>query len=308
MAIQAQPRPVPENVDQLSLSELLALRFWPPTRNRQQIKLAQMDGRHMSRARGRGMEFDDVRLYQAGDDVRHLDWRLLARTGDAYSRLYRQERERPVYLFTDLGPTMQFASRGHLKSLLAAYAAALVAWSVQQRGDRIGGQVFTPSQGAALFKPKHSKQAVSGLLNALSDGVGDSAETVLADGYLRQALIEQSGRISTGSQCYILSDFRQLDEALVDHLQRLAQRCELHLVMISDPLERELPLGADYWFTADNLGRSAKLSDSASLDAYRNLFDARVATLSELARFPAISSYQWRTDHHPLFDVNAEVV
>ena len=103
---------------------------------------SKQSGGYLSSTKGRGMEFDEARLYQPGDDIRSIDWRVTARTGKPYTKLFREERERPVFLSVDLRPSMFFATRGVFKSVQAARLASLLAWSALRQGDRIGGQIF----------------------------------------------------------------------------------------------------------------------------------------------------------------------
>ena len=79
----------------------------------------QMSGNYLSRNKGRGMEFDEVRHYQTGDDIRAIDWRVTARTGKTHTKLFREELERPVLIATDLSNTMHFGSKLLFKSVQA---------------------------------------------------------------------------------------------------------------------------------------------------------------------------------------------
>ncbi|MCV6587753.1 MAG: DUF58 domain-containing protein [Marinobacterium sp.] len=295
-----QPRPVPARRDQIELAELLALRHWPPARGGSPARLALKDGRHLSPVRGRGMEFDDVRRYQPGDDIRLLDWRLLARTGELHTRLYREERERPVFLLLDMSASMQFASRGYFKSLLAAYAASLVAWAAQRGGDRIGGQVLCSDGQQPLYRPFNSRQSVTGLIAAMAEQVGKAGQH-RAD--LQQVLRQLDGLLATGSQCYLFSDFRGLNDELCGRLQRLARRCELQLVMLSDPLERTLPEGDSLCFAGNGQQIRLAAQDSNTRTAYAARFVQRLEQLEQLGRWPNIAVHHWSTDAHPLFDV-----
>lgn len=297
--LQAHARPVPGQRDQIALAELLALRHWPPARGGKPARLALKDGRHLSPVRGRGMEFDDTRLFQQGDDIRQLDWRLLARTGELHTRLYREERERPVFVIADMSAPMQFASQGHFKSLLAAYAASLVGWAAQRAGDRVGGQVIRASGAASLHKPTSTRQGVTGLVTAMAAAVGDAGEQ-RAD--LLSTLRQAEGLLASGSQCYLFSDFRQLDDAMVTQLQRLARRCELQLVLLSDPLERELPAGEALCFSGAGQQLRLASQDSATRQAYAQRFNQRLAAFEKLGRSANISVHHWSTDNHPLFE------
>ena len=101
---------------------------------------------------GRGMEFDESRLYQAGDDVRTIDWRLMARTGRVHTKLFHEERERPVRMLVDARPSMRFGTRDSFKSVLAARAAATLAWAARDAGDRVGG-ILLRSSGPTELEP-----------------------------------------------------------------------------------------------------------------------------------------------------------
>ena len=103
---------------------------------------AAQAGDYQAAVKGRGMEYDESRPYQAGDEIRHIDWRVTARTGKAHTKLFREERERPVWLWIDFRAPMFFATRGRFKSVLAAELAALFAWTAARQGDRVGGMVF----------------------------------------------------------------------------------------------------------------------------------------------------------------------
>ena len=127
---------------------------------------AAKGGNYLSSFKGRGMEFDETRLYTPGDDARNVDWRVTARTGKVHTKLFREERERPVFLSVDARNAMFFATRGVYKFVQSARLAALTAWAAQRHGDRIGGQVFTETGGFEL-KPEHGRKAVLHLLQKL---------------------------------------------------------------------------------------------------------------------------------------------
>jgi hypothetical protein len=117
---------------------------------------SQQSGGYVSRFKGRGMEFDETRLYQPGDDIRSIDWRVTARTGKTHTKVFREERERPVFISVDDRLTMQFATRGVFKSVLAAKLAGLLAWAAEYHGDRIGGQIFSELECREL-KPQNGR-------------------------------------------------------------------------------------------------------------------------------------------------------
>ncbi|WP_051560005.1 DUF58 domain-containing protein [Marinobacterium jannaschii] len=292
------PRPVPAARHFVTLDELISLRHWPPARGKSRERMAIRDGHHLSHIRGRGMEYDDVREYQPGDDIRHLDWRLMARTGEAHTKLYREERERPVFVLTDLRTPMHFATRGHFKSVLAAYGAALALWTTLANGDRVGGQLLG-SDASNLFRPSGNRQQVMGLVAALANAT--AAQAPRSDnGSLGDALAAAERYLSSGTLLYLFSDFHDVDAAVQQHLMRLAQRCELKLVLISDPLEQQLPQGKRYRF----FGRDRELTVDADADQqqrYQAQFGRRLALLEQLHKLRGVEFAHWHTDQHPLF-------
>ena len=131
----------------LTIDELLALR-----REAMALDLSSnyrvsstLAGGYRSKFRGRGMDFDEVRLYQPGDDIRNIDWRVTARTGKPHTKLFREERERPVFLLLDQSKHLFFGSRVAFKSVIAARAASLLIWASITAGSRIGGVLFDDS-------------------------------------------------------------------------------------------------------------------------------------------------------------------
>ena len=166
-------RPVDATVDgdnlvHVSPSTLIALRGAGESLTLKASRIsARQSGNYLSRFKGRGMEFDEARLYQPGDDVRTMDWRVTARTGKPHTKLYCEERERAVLTWVDMRPTMFFATRGAFKSVIAARAAALLGWSANRQGDRLGGLVFNADTHHEL-RPKRGKSATLKMMQLIS--------------------------------------------------------------------------------------------------------------------------------------------
>lgn len=149
------------------LNELINLRRYAQYARYQPEGLAIRSGNHISKVRGRGMDFSEVRHYQAGDEIRHMEWRVTARTGRPHVKIYQEERERPVVILTDFNPSMIFGTRIAFKSVVAARLAALLAWTVIKQGDRVGGVFFSATQHSE-FTPKARDLSMLPMLAALS--------------------------------------------------------------------------------------------------------------------------------------------
>lgn len=290
-------RPAPANRHFVTRDELLSLRHWPPAKPKGRQRMAIRAGHHLSPIRGRGMEYDDVRAYQVGDDTRHLDWRLMARTQSAYTKLFREERERPVCVLADLRPSMHFATRGHFKAVLAAYASAMVVWTTLNNGDRIGAQLLYAD--AERFPATARRQNAAALVARLAQCTASSGEAS-APPSLTQALADADSQLTSGTLLYIFSDFHDVSSAMTQHLMRLATRCELKLVLISDPLESHLPDTGTYRFAGQ--GRELLLSaDKTQQLHYQQQFNARLAMLEQLHGLKGVEFAHWQTCQHPLF-------
>ena len=241
---------------------------------------AAQGGNYLSSYKGRGMEFDETRLYTPGDDTRHIDWRVTARTGKTHTKLFREERERPVFLSVDARAPMFFATRGVFKYVQAAHLAALTAWSAQGHGDRIGGQVFTESGGVEL-KPEHGRRAVLHLFQKLVEAAPSSGQN--ANSGLDQALARLVQHARPGSLVFVFSDFRGLGTSGEFSLLRLRRHCDVTLVFLYDPLEGQLPTSGRYRFAHGDRELSLDASLAAA-NVHASRFAQRLESLTQIAR------------------------
>lgn len=198
---------------------------------------ARLAGTYISKMKGRGMEFDEARHYQAGDDIRAIDWRVTARTGKTHTKIFREERERPVFIATDVSATMQFGTQLQLKSVLAGHLASVLAWSAKARGDRVGGLAFN-SQGHREIKPKSQDSAILHLLTATCQ-LQQSQPLQMSgnENPLLEALKRLRRLAKPGSLVCIISDFQHFNPEIKQHLRQLTKHCEVRIFGISDPLE-----------------------------------------------------------------------
>jgi len=256
---------------------------------------AQQSGGYASRFKGRGMEFDEARLYQPGDDMRSIDWRVTARTGTPHTKVFREEREKPVFISVDNRSTMHFATRGVFKSVLAARLAGLLAWAAQHHGDRIGGQLFSEHECSEL-KPQNGKHAVLRFLNTLVKPVNKGVNRTTLEHVL--ARLTQHAR--PGSLVYIISDFRGFNDKAEIHLAKLSQHCDVVLIFIYDPLESHLPAKGRYRFTNDERDVVIDSSDAQRVFQYQQRFAERQQRLEQLAKKRRLAFIQCSTTEDPI--------
>jgi len=293
------PKQALEGVSELvsvSLKTLIDLARPAASIQRQQFSIrARQSGGYVSRFKGRGMEFDEVRLYQAGDDIRSIDWRVTARTGKTHTKIFREERERPVFISVDHRAAMHFATRGVFKSVLAAKLAALLAWTAQHHGDRIGGQLFSEHNCREL-KPQNGRHAVLQFLHALVQPEQPGVNRVS----LEHALARLSQHARPGSVVYIISDFRGFNDQAETYLVKLSQHCAVVLIFVYDPLESNLPIKGHYRFTDDTRDVVIDTADQQRLISYRQRFAQRLQRLETVAQKTAITLIQCSTVEDPL--------
>lgn len=206
--------------------------------------LSAQAGGYLSPYRGRGMEFDEVRVYQPSDDARTIDWRVTARRGRPHTKLFREERERPVFIFVDLHPGMYFGSCVQYKSVLAGQIGALLGWAAVRAGDCVGG-IISAAEG---HQEIHPAARAHGLLTLLHGMVRLQPRRPggLRRGHMDLTLARTVRLVLPGSLVIIISDFREMGDAADKHLGALARHNDVITSFLFDPLEATPPRGGRY--------------------------------------------------------------
>lgn len=207
---------------------------------------AELAGGHLSRVRGRGLNFEEYRTYQPGDDTRYIDWSVTQRTGEAHVKVYTEEKERPVYLIVDQRKSMFFASLDTMKSVVSAQIAALFTWGVLHRADRVGAMIVHES-GTHFYRPKRTRNHAlriladiatqSQKLESLASLQSDPSSSKLDDALLQLIKLKPKGALVV-----VMSDFYGLSETSHQCLQALKSRNALLGIAINDPMELEIAL------------------------------------------------------------------
>lgn len=256
-------------------------------------------GPHHSRFRGRGMDYLESRIYQPGDDIRSLDWRVTARSGKVHTKVYHEERERPVMLLLDFGPGMFFATRGRFKSVIAAQVAAWVGWAAVRHGDRVGALLF--NERHRELRPAAGDRGVLRLLRAVT-GAADPAHGLQAKqrpGALNEALRRLRRVARPGSLLVLVSDFHDIDEETALLLGQLRRHNEVLAVRVVDVLEQTPPPPARYPVTDGRRHGWLDLRDARHREAYRALFAERRRRLGELLKAQAVPLLELATTDAP---------
>lgn len=257
-------------------------------------------GGHLSPFKGRGVEFDESRPYQHGDDLRTIDWRVTARTGKPHTKVFREERNRPVLVWADMQQTMAFATQGAYKRVTAAQLAALISWSTVGNGDQLGGLVFTETAHHEL-RPRLGRRSALRLLELVAEtsrAAPDAPPTPPAVA-VEQTLLRLTRVARPGHMLFLISDFSGLDAAAERHVRQLSSHSDVFLVRVFDPLEAELPPPGRYRIQT---GGDVRVIDTRSADvrrSHRERFEARTAQLKSLARLPGVTLLSLSTVDDP---------
>jgi len=260
-------------------------------------------GAYVSHFRGRGMEFDESRPYQPGDDPRNIDWRVTARSTQAYTKLFREERERPVLVVVDLRSNMHFATQGSFKSVIASRAAALISWAAQHRGDRLGGLIFGDSTHREL-KPKLGRQAALRYVHELvnhpdwqrsAEGPAKDEEPPLTRA---MAVLRRVAR--PGSLVVVISDFVGFSRAAQAYLTGVARHNEVLAVFVSDPLEHELPPPGRYRLVSNDVELAIDTYARTARQDYEHAFEGRKDSLEKFCQRYGIHLMSISTEEDPV--------
>ncbi|MEB0077548.1 DUF58 domain-containing protein [Pseudomonas sp. CCI3.2] len=281
-----QPQPIADPGIRVSLDELIEMRhrvrevqlFSTPSQR------SPLIGLHHSKLRGRGVDFDQVRVYQAGDDVRTIDWRVTARTQEPHTKLFHEERERPIFILVEQSRRLFFGSGLMFKSVLAAQAAALIGWAALGHNDRVGGLVFGDNEHYEI-KPRRSKQSLLQLLNRLVR-VNQSLDTEIAADRDAFGIALRRARevLRPGSLVFVICDERAISDAAEQQLNLLSRHCDLLLLPLSDPLDHALPAAGLLRFAERGARLELDTLDPELRQAYRAQGEARVARWELLAQ------------------------
>ena len=201
-----------------------------------------LGGKHASKLRGRGLDFEEVRNYVAGDDIRNIDWKVTARTQKTHSRVYSEEKEKPALIVVDQTKSMFFGSQLRTKSLVAAELAALAAFRVLKEGDRVGGIVFA-DHGIDIIFPKRDRKNILRFLEKIVERNHELEHSLPLR--FEEALKETASKIRNivthDFLIIIISDFMRYSPEVIKFISSMAQHNDVILAKVFDPMERDIP-------------------------------------------------------------------
>lgn len=200
--------------------------------------LSIISGDQKSPFRGRGLEFEEVRAYVPGDDVRNIDWRVTARTGIPYLKLFSEDRERSVLICIDKNDSMSFGTRQTFKSIQAARAAALIGWASVYENNPTGASFFgNVAEGMRFFGPRRSRRSLWRMIRTLCDTTSYYQQSIRLEDHLQYL----THATPSGALVFIISDFIAIGSNLRRSLTQLHNRADIILVAVNDPADIHLP-------------------------------------------------------------------
>lgn len=240
-----------------------------------------LSGRHASRLRGRGLNFEEMRNYLPGDDVRSIDWKATARTGSPHVRVFTEERDRPALLVVDQRMSMFFGSVHNMKSVTAAEAAAIAAFTILRANDRVGGIVFNDAEQLE-FAPKRSQATVFAFLEA----IGKMNNILQADKIVERSpgrlntVLESISRTARHDHLVIVfSDFDGIDDTTHRRFSTIAQHNDVVLALIHDPIAERIEPGQRAIIGNGVLQAEVDLSSTSTLHAVSGYMQERLALI-----------------------------
>lgn len=243
-------------------------------------------GQHGSRLRGRGLDFEELRRYLPGDDLRQLDWRASQRLGKPYVRTYSEERDRPLLVLVDQRMSMHFGSVRSFKSVVAARVAALSSWMGYLAGDRVGGLVFS-DDGIEQVRPLRSRERIQALFAAIvrrNQALRADAPDVDATGRLNQALQGALAHAPHDNLICLISDFAGADDQTLRLLRTLAAHNDVIATLVYDPLAVHIPLQGRLVVTQGELQVEVAADRQQVRQPLSDFFTGRLRDVAELLR------------------------
>ncbi|BBP42347.1 DUF58 domain-containing protein [Thiosulfativibrio zosterae] len=264
-----------------NLEDLLAIRFHVKHRKLAHQQNLQKSGGHRALRKGRGMEFQEVRQYQAGDDVRHIDWRVSARTTETHSKVFSEELDKPVLFVVEQTPCCFFGSKHRFKTDQILHILAALGWATLNQGDQVGGLVFN-HQNSIWIDPKHQQQTLMQLFHAgLQCQQALKKPNVSDAGDWLKALKKLQKMTRPGQKLMLLGDFMGFPAEGFGVLQTLKRHCDINAIHVFDPLEKDLPNLGQVRLSDGINEQQLNAADRQLRDGYASLYQTEWQALQQ---------------------------
>jgi len=235
-------------------------------------------GKNASKLIGRGLDFQEVRKYVSGDDIRNIDWKVTARTKETHTKVFSEEKERPIFTIVDQSSFLFFGSTCFTKSVIAAQAAAIAGFQTLKAGDRFGGMVFN-DQGFKQIPPKRSRVSLLRFLEHIvnyNEQLVNRKKVISNVKQLNKTLRKAENVITNDYVVNIITDLSDANEETLELLIRLSMKNDVILVDISDDIDKKLPeeklvlSDGEFQIALDGTKKNLKADYQASFNTFQN--------------------------------------
>ncbi len=249
------------------------------------LSVSRQAGDVKSAFKGRGIELEELRAYNYGDDVRDIDWRVTARKLSPFTRLYAEEKDREIYVLLDLSAGMVFGTRKELKSVSAAKVSALIGWLCLENKDRFGAYVFDGTQNS-FFKASNSRGNMIAILKKIST----YTQQILSPGQAKSESLFKpikllSQTLKGHATVFIVSDFSDFSDKVQKSLAELSRKCQVFCIDVFDTLEAKAPPSGEYMVSSGS-GKSLIFNTTSKefRAEYQEYFASRRQEIKEFCR------------------------
>ena len=234
----------------VSLDELVEQKKYLPYIKKHSNNItSDMAGDIRSAFKGRGMEFEEVRTYGFGDDVRDIDWRVTARKGDVYTKVFSEEKDREVYVVLDLSPYMLFGTKKELKSVSASKIASLLGWQSMANKDRFGLIIYD-GVDTKVFKPQSNQKNLMAILKTISETsikvLEKAKDKIQPEANISDPLQYLQYSVKNKAIIFVVSDFNNASETALKTLIYLTKKCRVYCINVYDYIEEISPESGEY--------------------------------------------------------------
>lgn len=286
----------------VAIEDLLRLRFCARdlSLSTRRPATSLLAGGKRTRFRGRGIDFEEVRLYQAGDDIRSIDWRVTARTQVPHTKLFSEERERPIFIACDLRSPMFFGTKQCFKSVLSSHIAVTLGWVALANADRVGGLVFGDTDQRDI-RPKRSKHALLEFIHQLHKYDRQLSKPFASEsGSSLTDIIEHTRRhAKPGCAVFIISDFHDFNSDSERQLFQLSRHCDVTLMHVCDPMEKSLPKVSGISVTDGVSRRALSAQDARFAQQYEAVASENISHIQQSCQKLGIAMTSFSTDGDP---------
>jgi uncharacterized protein (DUF58 family) len=238
-------------------------------------------GANLSRSKGKGMDFDEVRHYQPGDDIRLMHWGLTARLGKPFTKVYHEEKDRALYFVIDQSSTMRFGTRECFKSVKAANVLALMGFGAIGSHEKVGGVIFDET-GISYYRANHSTSSLLRMFNLLS--TDDKQYQFKSQDSLTGSLKLLYSKIKSNSVVIVVSDFSSFTSEASQYLKLLARKSQTINMFCYDVIEKELPNMGVCNLSNDNDVFAIDTQNTKQRASYQNIYDSRLAAIRDFSK------------------------